>query len=84
MVSLDGSCWFFHGRRSIIDQLIEEKEDSSSTNNNNLNVIVTRCDKCGYDEFEQVEKLHTPMLKCMSCSHEMVDEFLVYGSIDKQ
>lgn len=44
-------------------------------------VIVTRCKKCKYDEFEEIEKLHTPMLKCMRCGDEMVDEFLVYGRI---
>jgi ribosomal protein L40E len=44
-------------------------------------VIVTRCRKCGYDEFEEKEKLHTPMLVCMHCGNEMIDEFLVYGRI---
>lgn len=46
-----------------------------------MHVEVTLCKKCKYDEFEETEKLNIPMLKCMRCGNEMVDEFKVYGSL---
>ena len=44
-------------------------------------VEVTRCKKCKYDEFEEIEVMNTPMLKCERCGEKMVDEFKVYGRL---
>lgn len=46
-----------------------------------MNVEVTRCKRCKYDEFSEIEVMNTPMLKCERCGEEMVDEFKVYGRL---